>query len=296
MAGFMRIRVWDVEHGCCAMVQYVMPAGFAKETGGRLAMVDSGSSPDFRPSMYIKNSLGRSSLDYLFITNADQDHMSDLKGLEDAGITVHTLIRNPSYTAEQMRQIKRISGPLTSDATWYANACDTYKGGAPDVPFDQGMNGIKYRSFYNPYGRGPGQFMDTNNLSHVIFISYAGFVMLFPGDLEKPAWKALLQRKDFVDQLMVTDVLMASHHGRESGFCPEVFDHMKPQVVVISDKPIMHATQQTVPDYRRITTDAGIFVQTTGKRRHVLTTRRDGWVNFDVYSDGTFNTTTECQG
>lgn len=34
-------------------------------------------------------------LDYLFITNADQDHMSDLKGLEDAGIYVDS--KRPPY-------------------------------------------------------------------------------------------------------------------------------------------------------------------------------------------------------
>jgi len=296
MSEFMRIRVWDVEHGCCAMVQYVTRAGLEQEVGGRLAMIDSGSSADFRPSTYIKGVLGRSTLDYLFITNADQDHMSDLKGLEDAGITVDTLIRNPSYTGEQMRQIKRVSGPLSNDARWYTNACDSYTGGAPDVPFAQGMNGINYRSFYNLHGTGPGQFTDTNNLSHVIFIKYAGFTMLFPGDLEKPGWRALLQRPDFIEELKLTDVLMASHHGRESGFCPEVFHHMKPQAIVISDKPIVHATQEIVPDYRRITTDTGIPVQTTGKRRHVLTTRRDGWINIDVHPNGMFYTTTEYHG
>src|SRR4051812_17440814 len=128
MPGLMRIRVWDVEHGCCVMLQHVTKVGLNQEVGGRLAMIDSGSSADFKPSTYIK-SLGRNMIDYLFITNADQDHMSDLKGLEDAGISVDTLIRNPSYSGEQMRQIKRSSGPLTNDATWYTNACDMFTGG-----------------------------------------------------------------------------------------------------------------------------------------------------------------------
>lgn len=75
MAG-MRVRVWDVDHGACAMVQYV-----DGDLGGRLAMIDSGDSDSFSPSDYIKNDLGRTKLDYLFITNADQDHMSDLHGL-----------------------------------------------------------------------------------------------------------------------------------------------------------------------------------------------------------------------
>ncbi|MDP3797797.1 MAG: hypothetical protein Q8R06_11710 [Polaromonas sp.] len=290
MLGFMRIRVWDVEHGACVMLQHVTPTGLGQELGGRLAMIDSGSSADFRPSTYIRG-LNRNRLDYLFITNADQDHMSDLKGLEDAGIEVTTLIRNPSYTGDEMRRIKLVSGPLTNDAAWYVRACGDYTGGISE-PFDQHMGGITYKAFCNSYT----QFQDTNNLSLAVFITFAGFTMLFPGDLEKPGWRALLRRQDFIDQLKWVDVLMASHHGRESGFCPEVFNYMKPQAIVISDKAMKHATQEMVPDYRRVTTDAGIPVITSGRRRHVLTTRRDGWIQFDVHENSMFYTTTEYAG
>jgi beta-lactamase superfamily II metal-dependent hydrolase len=287
MSSFMRIRVWDVEHGACVMLQHQAPAGLAQAVGGRLAMIDSGSSTDFSPSEYIR-SLGRNRLDYLFITNADQDHMSDLKGLESKGIEVAHLIRNPTYSGEEMRRIKQISGPLTDDAEWYVRACGRYSGGVGD-PFNHYMGGITYVAFYNSYY----DFKDTNNLSLAIFIKFAGFTMLLPGDLEKPGWRALLRRPDFVANLRTVDVLMASHHGRESGFCPEVFAHVTPQAIVISDKAMQHSTQETVPDYRRVTTEAGIPVINARKHRHVLTTRRDGWIQFDVYENGRFYTTTE---
>jgi glyoxylase-like metal-dependent hydrolase (beta-lactamase superfamily II) len=99
MPGFMRLCVWDVEHGACVMIQHVMPAP-GGIVAGRLAMIDAGNSGQWRPSTYIRN-IGRNTLDYLFITNADQDHMSDLQGLQDAGIAVKTLFRNPSYTSER---------------------------------------------------------------------------------------------------------------------------------------------------------------------------------------------------
>lgn len=182
MPGFMRIRVEDVEHGCCVMLQHVTKVGLNHEIGGRIAMIDSGSSADFKPSAAIK-AMGRDKLDYLFITNADQDHMSDLKGLEDAGIQVVTLLRNPTYTREEMRRIKLVSGPLTKDATWYVNALGTFTENVT-APFNTSMNGITYKAFYNSYGSGYGQFKDTNNLSFSTFIKYANFKMLFPGDLE----------------------------------------------------------------------------------------------------------------
>lgn len=293
MPGFTRIRVWDVEHGSCVMVQHVNKVGLNQEVGGRLAMIDSGSSADFKPSAYVE-SLGRNKLDYLFITNADQDHMSDLKGLEDAGIEVTTLLRNPSYTGEQMRQIKLMSGPLTDDAKWYVNALGDFTDRVGS-PFNSSMGGITYTAFYNSYGSGVWQFKDTNNLSFAVFIKYNSFKMLFPGDLEKAGWTALLQRADFRAELAGTDVLMASHHGRESGYCEEIFRYFTPSCVVISDKSVVHATQQMVPDYRQVIRPSGVKVRTTMKDRHVLTTRRDGWIQFDV-GDRNYFIDTEYQG
>jgi len=275
LKGEMVLRVWDVEHGACAMVQHVVC-----QCGGKLAMIDSGNTDDWRPSAYIKNGLGRNTLDYLFITNADQDHMSDLQGLWDAGIEVPVLFRNPSYTGEQIRQIKRQSGPLSADAERYVAACSSYNQQV-DEPFNLNMGGIIATTFCNPYPT----FTNTNDLSLVVFLKYGNFKILFPGDLEKAGWRALLQRPDFCTELSGTNVLVASHHGRDSGYCPELFDYFTPSTVVISDKPIEHETQRTVPDYRRVIGTQGVHVRTTEKVRHVLTTRRDGWIQFTVDND-----------
>lgn len=288
MPGVMRLRVWDVEHGACAMIQHITPT-LAGDIGGRLAMIDAGNSDNWSPSAYIRYTLGRTTLDYLFITNADQDHMSDLRGLGQMGITVDTLIRNPSYTGAVMRAIKQRSGPLTGDAEWYVSACDSFDLPAP-LPFDQGMNGIICELFHNPFPR----FIDTNNLSLVVFIRYAGTVFLFPGDLEREGWLALLERQDFRARLSGVDVLMASHHGRENGFCKEAFEICRPQAVVVSDKSKVHDTQRR--DYRPVVSDAGVLVRTTMKRRHVLTTRRDGWIQFEVQDNGNFAIDTEWMG
>lgn len=288
--GEMRLTIWDVQHGACAMVQHVTQT-LRGAVGGRLAMIDSGSADDWWPSTYITRVLGRNRVDYLFITNADQDHMSDLAGLWDSQIDVPVLYRNPSYTGDQMRAIKRQSGPLSRDAERYVTSCGSFN--QPLVePFDQYMGGITASLFWNPYPT----FTDTNNLSLVIFIKFAGCRFLFPGDLEKPGWRALLRQREFLNELQYTDILVASHHGRESGFCPEVFDFCRPSAVVISDKPIEHETQKTVPDYRAVVSESGVIVRTTGRRRHILTTRRDGTINIIVGIDGKYFIDTEYQG
>lgn len=233
----MRLVVWDVEHGACAMIRH-----FINGIGGRLAMIDSGCKSNWRPSTYITQNLQLHRLDYLFITNADQDHMSDLQGLWDANVEIPVFIRNPSYSGEQMKQMKLLSWPLSKDAKRYVNACSTFSEPTQE-PFNQYMGGISASVFWNNYPN----FTDTNNLSLVIFIRFAGWTFLFPGDLEVTGWKALLHRPDFQDELRTTSILIASHHGRQSGFCPEIFDYCHPQAVVISDKPIMHETQRTAP-------------------------------------------------
>jgi hypothetical protein len=40
----------------------------------------------------------------------------------------------------------------------------------------------------------------------------------------------------------------------------------------------------------------GVIVATTGKRRHVLTTRRDGYIHFAVNAQSRFTITTEHAG
>jgi len=285
MQGEMVLRIWDVEHGACAMLHHLLN-GYA----GRLAMIDSGSTGDWHPSTAIKE-LNRCQLDYLFITNADQDHMSGLEGLWEENIIVPVLFRNPSYTGEQMQQIKRQSGPVSVDANRYIASCTHYSE-AVSEPFDFNMGGITASVYWNPYPT----FTDTNNLSLVVFIKYAGFKILFPGDLEKSGWLALLKRADFCAELVGTNILVASHHGRESGFCPEIFNYFTPEVVVISDKPIMHETQKMVPDYRNVVREQGVIVRTTMKHRHVLTTRRDGWIQFTVDGNGAYYIDTETQG
>lgn len=286
LQGEMILRIWDVEHGACAMLHHIVG-----HHSGRLAMIDSGSCGSWWPSSYIRDELGRATLDYLFITNADQDHMSDLQGLWDAGITVPVMFRNPSYTGEEMWRIKRQSGPLSADAKRYVAACSAFSGPVEE-PFNLHMGGITATTFWNPYPT----FLDTNNLSLVVFISFGGFKILFPGDLEKAGWRALLQRQDFLAELRGTTVLVASHHGRESGFCPDVFDHFTPRAVVISDKPIQHETQHTGHDYRRVVWDQGVLVRTTMKNRRVLTTRRDGWIQFRVSANGDYFIDTEYAG
>lgn len=277
----MILRIFDVEHGACAIVQ---------GPNNALAMIDCGhnDTTGWRPSTYLRNSLRRGQLEYLLITNVDQDHISDLANLLGSGITVSHFLTNTQVTPEVIRIIKAASGPLTNDAEAYLNMRRgaSGKGG---VPFDQGMGGVTVRAYFNSFP----DYVNTNDLSCVYFVSYGPLKILFPGDIEKAGWAGLLRNPNFVADLRTTTIYVASHHGRESGYSNEVFQYLKPQAVVISDKSIVHNTQEV--DHHSVVVGAGVRVKKASGRieqRHVLTTRKDGDIIFSAQLDGNYTIST----
>jgi beta-lactamase superfamily II metal-dependent hydrolase len=276
------LRVFDVEHGACAILM---------APNGKLAMIDCGhnSSTGWRPSAYIRQTLAADTLDYFMVTNADRDHLSDVAGLSQQGVHVKALGRNGSPSAPTLRLLKLVEGPLAPGVEKFIEMHGSYKGYA--APFNDAMAGVTCATFCNTIA----DFTDTNNLSMATFIKFANVKFLFPGDLEKAGWRALLKNPAFVAELQYTDVLVASHHGRENGFCEDIFRYFRPQVVVISDDKKQFETQETVPDYRNVLLNPkGIPVDCNGqlRQRHVLTTRSDGDIIFSVTPDGYFRTAT----
>ena len=114
----------------------------------------------------------------------------------------------------------------------------------------------------------------TNNLSLVVFLRVGEMTVLLPGDLECVGWEKLLELPAFRTQLRTVNVFVASHHGRESGYCADVFAAglCTPDAVVFSDSAIKHATQEMASTYGR----RAIGVTFNGEDRTVLTTRNDG--------------------
>src|SRR5213595_1616954 len=141
--GFAR----DREHGACAMV-YPTYNGVP----GRIAMIDAGCRDDWHPSIHLRYGMNRTELDYLFVQNADQDHLSDLGGLSEHGVNVSVLHRS-NVSAAALRLIKLTEcGETTSDFEHFASMCGSYTAPVPH-PFDTSMGGITVRAFHNTFPR-----------------------------------------------------------------------------------------------------------------------------------------------
>ena len=221
---------------------------------------------------------GIRTVDELVITNCDEDHASDLPNVLS---TVHVgcLVSNPTIKGPDLYDLKAHGGmgagiAALADMTRYFRVPVV----AP-VNFD----GMARKQFWNCY---PADFEDENNLSLVHIMRWLapgggpGFSILYGGDMERSGWLRLLNRPDFRRELRHINVFVASHHGRFNGYCAELFEvtGLAPDIFVISDCGIQHATQETVALYRRHARG----IDHNGEFRRVITTRRDGWLCFDI--------------
>jgi beta-lactamase superfamily II metal-dependent hydrolase len=261
----MHMTVFDVQHGACALVTC--------DNSHRI-MIDCGHNgkDDWRPGNYLKER-GIAELELLVITNYDEDHVSGLPNLNEK-VKVRYLLRNKSVAPDVLTQLKSEDGmgpgieELVEMTRTYTGTWDPQT--APSFPR------VNWKVFCNNYPT----FDDENNLSLVVYLEVAGIRFLFPGDLEKAGWKALLENNaDFRETVKKIDFLFAAHHGRENGRYEPLFEdyECKPYLVIISDKKHTHQSQETVPYYA----DQVKGFSINGNTRYVLTTRSDGTMRFD---------------
>jgi len=133
---------------------------------------------------------------------------------------------------------------------------------------------------------------NLNNHSLVVIVSYAGSKMVIPGDNEAPSWTELLENPGFVSAVRGADILLASHHGRDAGYCGELFEAMgKPMLVVVSDGRFGYTSATS--RYSNQATGWAVFDGANSKEtRNCLTTRCDGdiTINFGWNNDGASQT------
>lgn len=261
----MQFVILDVGHGFCA---------YAEADNGGLCVFDCGhkTNPEVRPSVVLprpRAGWGKPHIGRFFITNFDEDHISDLPRLRET-YYIEVLHRNKSISPDRLRTLKLEGGPISPAMEACLQMMGEYTGGVSNPPDLPGLSWIVY---WNNYGE---SFTDTNNISLVTFLNVGGMTVLIPGDLERPGWLRLLERASFQTDLRRVSIFIASHHGRENGYCREVFDYCSPHIVVFSDSRIQYATQEMTNTYAQHASGMSF----DGQRRYVVTTRNDGTISF----------------
>lgn len=103
-----------------------------------------------------------------------------------------------------------------------------------------------------------GTSEDENNNCVILSCMTDKAKVIILGDTEQAQWEAVEIR-----EMLNASVLLASHHGRESGYCEKAIKQVKPQHVIISDGP--PGDTDATDKYRRIAT-----VSTTRERTVVV--------------------------
>lgn len=134
----------------------------------------------------------------------------------------------------------------------------------------------RYEDFENP---------TINNLSLVTFAKYMGWTFIFPGDIEEEGWHKLMENESFRNWLSGVSVFVASHHGREAGFCNDVFQLCQPLLTIVSDKNVTDT--DFAGRYYQVSRGLNV-VDDLGQitNRSVMTTRSDGAILVEIDEAG----------
>ncbi len=264
----LEIIIWDVNHGNSASI---------KLPNGKTMMLDCASNPltDFSPIWQTKNCWGH--LDLLIISHPHIDHISDIVNID---YLKPKWLLYPEVSHNQLRE-----GKYDNSIDIIEKYIDFTNGYKPIPPSD-----IDYsRSWGNEVmisNFGLNGFQeDINNYSLVTFLEYRDFTFAYAGDLTSEGWERLVEQDgtQFTDMLRKTNFFEVSHHGRENGFNPIIFDYMKDlKMAFVSDKQY-HSTSVT-SYYSPYCGGWQIINENSNyaENRKVLTTRSDGRIRIEV--------------
>ena len=219
----LRLIMWNVQHGSAAYIQ---------TPNGKHIAIDLGAAEGFSPLRYLWRS-GVQQLDQVTITHPHMDHIDDILNFDL--LTPGALILPKQLTEDDIRDGNpKPSQEAEAKIQKYLEVRRSY--GSPvapqdDVDLPENNGGVSISTFF-PTQSSTG---NLNNHSVVTVLEYSGVKVLIPGDNESPSWEDLLNRDDFVEAIAGTHVLVASHHGRESGFHSPLFDYFRPSITLISD-------------------------------------------------------------
>jgi competence protein ComEC len=141
-------------------------------------------------------------------------------------------------------------------------------------PFQPENNGGTTFQFFTPTKCTQA---NINNHSIVTIVSHAGVKLLIPGDNEPPSWDELLGQAAFVQAIRDTHVLVAPHHGRDSGFHAPLIEKTQPRLVIISDGRFCDTSATDRYDKQA----SGLTVKKRAggtETRKCVTTRSDGCI------------------
>ena len=268
----LEIVFWDVQHGSSTYIKTPNRKHLVQDLG--VGSFSKGKT--FSPLLHLKNSYGITRLDQVIITHPHKDHIEDIMNFD--ALNPKVLQRPKQFTNEEI-----LEGVRTEDREIfkkYIEINERYSNpisSSEDPGLPENNGGVKIRTFSPKYC----SKSNFNNHSIVTVVSYAESKVILAGDNEPPSWEELLNKKEFREAIGGADVLLAPHHGRESGFHSELFKYFKPKITVISDGK--YTESSAVSRYGAVTDGWTVHKKDGSKEeRKCLTTRMDGVIRVKI--------------
>jgi beta-lactamase superfamily II metal-dependent hydrolase len=273
--GELTCLFWDVQHGSAAYINTPANEHLVIDLG-----VGSYQQANLRfsPLLRLKHHYSVQRLDGMVITHPHRDHLDDIGNFYE--LTPRVLLR-PTHLSDadvlggNRPQDSPIIEQYLEISRRYSKPVDP--GESPFLPPWLGGHSI---TTFTPTSCSRS---NLNNHSVVTVVTHDGWKLLLPGDNEPPSWEELLARPDFVEAIRDTDILLAPHHGRDSGFCPALFDYIRPRLTVISDGRF--GDTSATGRYAAVTQGWRVHHRRDdySEQRKCLTTRRDGVIVVKCY-------------
>lgn len=263
----LQILIHGVGHG--QAVHGFTPAG-------QTVVIDLGCSSAFSPLEWLSGIT--KTIDSLNITHPHGDHIDEFLLLKEMGFNVRQLWRPNWLPKEEVYKQNQSSYLDKIDA--YFEMSDHYTGtiSSGELVGDPAVSGgVSITQFYS---KNCG-VSNLNNHSGVIVFEYLGVSIVIPGDNEPASWRELIKQPKFVSAMNSANVFMASHHGRESGYCADIFEQ-KPNLCVISDGRVQDTDAGQRYSYHATGWNVNKRSNLPSEERYCVTTRRDGYIDIKV--------------
>lgn len=267
------IKIFPVDRGFCSAIEL---------SNSVTILIDCGSGKHFQPADYIWHRHSKY-LDYLILPAYTEDHLSGFSDVVTQSfqhdIPIHFLVYNPTLNPEEISTKKHFPLPL-------ANSLYNPIGNNKTVEID----GLKLTFFWNENQNFGTQY----SLSLVTFLHYGDIEIIFSSDLDTAGWQNLLQSYEFRRKLEKVNIFIASNHGEEKGYCREVFNYCKPEIIVVSNKdnqPLSSTMKELYSSHAK-----GAIHGVSDDDKKIYSTYEYGGIKISKYIDRLKHISTQHQG
>lgn len=258
MAKLATMKVWAVDLGLAVHI---------KAPNGRYIVIDLGSKDGVSPLQ----SLEGKDVGYLVITHPHHDHFSDIRNIDCVNPDV--LWRVTAFSREELMEGVRASEK--DDFKKYCDFSDRFnkdvssqKKPSSGIPFD-GLTATVFST--NSCNKN-----NINNFSGIVVLQLGNAKVVVCGDNQKESFENLIKEENFKKAVAKAYVLVAPHHGRDSGFYDEFVNMVEPYITIISDTA--KSDTSVTEKYEAKTKGCNVINRSSEKaeERKCLTTRNDG--------------------